>query len=99
MSNRWFIYMPQIEADSFVFFYFKGSPKERSWSVRNYTSPDAVQKREPIRRYASKLPNAFPWTAEQVLGMAERKEIATVHPTSDFDWYHRKIRELNEQLC
>ena len=98
MSNRWFIYMPEIEAQSFVFFYFRGSPKGRSWSVRNYTSPDAVQKREPIRRRASELPNEFPWTAEQVLRTAERKEIAIKHRTDDFDWYHKEIRKLNEQL-
>jgi hypothetical protein len=88
--KRWFIYVPEINTNTFVFFFYRGSTG-RSWSVRDYASGFPVPRRA----------NEFPWSADEVLLMAHREGCHAVsveaHPTEDVAWYQGHIRRLNDQ--
>jgi hypothetical protein len=89
-SRRWFIYVPEINARTFVFFFYRGSTG-RSWSVRDYTTGLPVPRRA----------NEYSWTADGVLDMARGEgghAVATeAHPTEDVAWYQARIQELNDE--
>ena len=62
MKNRQLIYVPEIEPNTFLFFYFRGD-SGRSYSFRDYTVPlDS-----PRLTYAE----AYPYSAHKILAMAK----------------------------
>ena len=85
-QRRWFIYLPALYPDSFVFFYTTGA-SGRSWSIRMYSGGT------PIVRYAKE----FPWSDSEVLRRAEHKYPAERHNTNDIAWYEARIGELNRR--
>ena len=90
-ARRWFIYVPEIDPDTFVFFFYKGNTG-RSWSVRDYSTG------RPVTRYAKE----FNWTAEQVLELTRRAGSYAVPatkapPTDEAAWYQEQIRALNDR--
>jgi hypothetical protein len=89
-ARRWFIYVPEIDPETFVFFFYKGNTG-RSWTLRSYASGF------PVPRLAKE----FPWTADQVLEMARRDGShafpAATHTTDDIAWYQEQIRDLNDR--
>lgn len=92
MSSRYLIFVPEINTDSFVFFYEKGL-SGRSYSVRDYsgTPPASL-------RYAKE----FSYDATEILRMARRDgchlfEAETVN-TEKFDYWHKRVRVLNERF-
>ena len=90
-QNRWFIHVPEIESETFVFFYFSGDEHGRSWSIRDYTNPG-----NPTLRYAKDFPED--WSASDVLSMAGKYiALAETRHTGDVDWYRHQIRALNRK--
>ncbi len=91
MSSRWFLYVPEFDKDSFVFFFAKG-PTGKSWSVRQFSEAG-----HSVRRASE-----FPWTASQILEMADRpgshKRVAEAHEVKDTAWYLDRISQLNREV-
>jgi hypothetical protein len=92
VTGRYLIFVPEINADSFVFFYEKGLSGQ-SYSVRDYsgTPPASL-------RYAKE----FPYDSTEILRMARRAgchlvEAETVN-TEKFDYWHRRVTALNERF-
>ena len=91
-QNRWFIHVPEIESETFVFFYFSGDEHGRSWSVRDYTNPG-----NPTLRYAKDFPED--WSASDVLSMAGKYiALAETRHTGDVDWYRHQIRGAQPEV-
>lgn len=85
--------MPEIEPETFVFFYFKENEYGRSWSVRAYSGLRITT------RYARDFPED--WRANDVLSMAGRPGNHAVqaeeHRINDANWYRFQTRWLNKK--
>ena len=93
-QDRWFIYVPEIEPETFVFFHFKRDEYGRSWSGRDYSGPGI-----PTPRYAKDFSEN--WRANDMLSMAGRPGNHAVqaeeHRINDANWYRFQIRWLNKK--
>ncbi len=79
MTSRWMLYVPEIEPDSFFFFFFRN---QGSYSIRTYTS--AAQ--EPSRRGQKHFPS---YTADMIVQMAKPEHRVTrkvFNRRSEKDW-------------
>jgi hypothetical protein len=85
MKNRQLIYIPEINPNTFLFFYFKGQTG-RSYSLREYPSHKKM-----IVRYAKE----YPYTADQIIKMARFKFDAPPYNTTDEKTWQKVIAELN----
>jgi len=86
-TRRRLIYVPQIQPDSFLYFFFRGATG-RSYSFRDYSSPTGIQV-----SYASD----YPYTADEILEMAELGFDAPAHDANDLEFWHDHIQELNRR--
>ena len=86
-TRRRLIYAPQIQPDTFLYFFFRGATG-RSYSFRDYSSATGIQV-----RYASD----YPYTAEEILEMAELDFDAPAHDANDLEFWHDHIQELNRR--
>ena len=90
MSNRWFLFVPEINPTSFEFFFYRGNTG-RSWSLRHYANG----------RRTTRKAHEFAWTADQVLAMARRPGnhavAADPHDVNDIAWYEDWIAKLNSR--
>jgi hypothetical protein len=88
MKKRQMIFVPQVNPNSFVFFYEMGSGGS-SWSIRDYSIPHWVKKYGP---------SDFHWSADDIRRMAEQAFDAPTHPTEDLDFWHRHTQDCNQRL-
>lgn len=88
MGNRKFVYIPEINPDTFLFFYHEGS-SGKSFSFRDYRAHG-----KPKTRYAKSYPS---FSADQLLKLAQHVFDAPTHPTTDNEYWRSKIQELNEK--
>jgi hypothetical protein len=88
MSKRWMLYVPEIEPNSFFFFFFKGSTG-RSYSVRTYTGPTA----SPRHR----TQNHFDYTADEILALAQHGESVLGHDVKDSRHWWALTKNLNDK--
>ena len=86
MKNRQLIYVPEIEPDTFLFFYFKGDTG-LSYSLRDYSSDP------PRVTYA----NAYPYTADDILAMATWLFDAEAVSTDNVGYWRDQIEMLNQR--
>ncbi len=86
MSNRLMLYIPEIEPDSFFFFYFRGS-SGRSYSLRTYTSATA-----PPRL---RTQHDFGYTADQIIELARYRESVPPHDVGDSCHWRSITERLN----
>jgi hypothetical protein len=63
-SKRNLIFVPELSAATFVFFYYEGNRDSRSYSVRDYSQPGFI----PPVRYAKE----FSYTAGEILDLSAR---------------------------
>ena len=87
MTNRRFIYVPKINQRTFLFFYYEGN-SGRSYTFRDYSKASGVRKTEAAQ---------YPYTADQILAMAEYSFDAPRHSTDDLAFWHKQIVDLNSQ--
>lgn len=81
--RRWMLYVPELEPEGFLFFYFKGETG-RSYSLRRYPDahrPPALRRQHDLR-----------YAAEEILAMATHKVEVEPHPVGDLA-YWRKLTE------
>ena len=88
MSKHWLLYVPEIEPDSFFFFFFKGSTG-RSYSVRTYTSATAPPRLRTQRD--------FHYSAEQIMNLARLRESVTEHVVSDSRHWWAHTKRVNDK--
>ena len=86
MKNRQLIYVPEIEPNTFLFFYFKGNTG-LSYSFRDYSSDP------PTVTYA----NAYPYTADDILSMATWHFDAEAVSTDNVGYWRDQIGMLNQR--
>ena len=84
LKKRQLIYIPEINAKTFLFFY----RKEDSYSLREYP------KQGGIRLSYGK---SYPYTADEILNLAKFKEDAPRHPVSDENFWRQKIDEISKR--
>jgi F-box protein 18 (helicase) len=84
MKKRQFIYMPEINRRTFLFFYRKGD----SYSLREYPKHGGV-----ILSYGK----SYPYTADKILDLAKFNEDAPTHPVTDENFWREKIDEINKK--
>ncbi len=87
MKNRQFIYIPQINPHTFLFFYFVGD-SGRSYSLREYPTRGNI-----VRTDA----RDYPYTADEILSMARWREDAPTHDTNDAAFWRSAIAALNRR--
>jgi len=86
VANRQLVYVPKIEPDTFLFFYFRGGTG-RSYSFRDYRwDPPKVT-------YAE----TYPYSANEIQLMARWHFDAEVIPTDNVSYWQEKIRTLNQR--
>jgi hypothetical protein len=81
------MFVPEIEPRSFFFFYFEGATG-RSYSVRTYTGPSGP----PAHKKQTDFPSL---TAEQIMGMAVHRVLASPHLVTDSAHWWQITQELN----
>lgn len=86
MANRQLIYIPEIEPNTFLLFYFMGETG-RSYSLRDYTTDP------PTVTYAK----AFPYSADDIMLMAKWQFDAEVVPTTNVGYWREHIGKLNQR--
>lgn len=91
MSHGFMLYVPELDPQSFVFFYHEGET-DQSYSVRNYSRPGPA-----LANYAAK----YPYTASEILALARRPGCYLVptksHRTDDWAYWHQLTLELNQR--
>lgn len=91
MTGRYLIFVPEINPNTFVFFYSRGS-SERSFSIRDYTTGSS-----PLLRYANEFPDDV--TSEMILSWTNRpgnhRVKAEPRDTNDVAFWRRRIEHLN----
>jgi hypothetical protein len=87
MKNRKFVYIPEINRETFLFFYFE-IPAGRSYSFRDYSIAAG------IRTTYSKQ---YPYTADQILAMAKYNFDAPKHSTGDIEFWRSQVLKLNHK--
>jgi hypothetical protein len=90
-SKRNLIFVPEINPNTFVLFYYEGDRGSRSYSVRDF--PEA--QRAATTRYANK----FPYTAGEILDLAHREGSyclpAQVHRVDDIAFWRSEVLRAN----
>src|SRR4051812_2215252 len=91
MTNRLWIFVPEINPATFVFFYYEGT-SGRSYSVRDYSQPGPAYPQRAER---------CPYHAEDILAMAQRPGChllpAERHSTDDWQHWHQQTADLNRR--
>lgn len=87
MKNRLLIFIPEINPNTFLLFYFKGQTG-RSYSLREYPQQGGV---------IVKRADAFPYSAEKIISMAKFSFDAPTHRTTDEAFWRKEISKLNQQ--
>jgi hypothetical protein len=91
MSRRQLIYVPEINPNTFVFFFYKGT-SGNSWSIRDYMQNPVVE------RYA----RDFGLHADKVMDMARRPGCfavpAEAHQVGDWHYWNGQVTRLNRQF-
>jgi hypothetical protein len=90
LSKRKFVYVPELNPSSFLFFFHKGD-SDRSYSLRGFDSET------PSLRYGTELR----FTAPQILSLAQKPGNfcldAPAHPVSDLSFWRCQINDLNRR--
>lgn len=86
-SRRRLVYVPKIAPETFLYFFFRGTAG-RAYSFRDYSCPDGVRV-----SYASE----YPYTADEILEMAELDFDAPLHEADDVAFWRAQILALNER--
>jgi len=86
--KRWMLYVPEIEPNSFFFFFYKGS-SGRSYSVRTYTSATATPRH--------RTQDDFAHTADQILSCAQHAERVRGHDVKDSRHWWAITKDLNRR--
>jgi hypothetical protein len=84
-TKRQMMHIPDVNPNSFVFFYEKGD-RGTSWSIRDYSSENRVKKFGPMD---------FPWTADDIHLKAKHSLNAQRIPTENLNHWHEVTLELN----
>jgi hypothetical protein len=85
-KSRQMIYAPEINPDTFLFFFQKGDVRN-SWSIRDYSVPN-----RPVgARYA----HQFSLSLDDLWSKVVQNFDAPTHPTTDLGFWHRHTRDLN----
>ena len=84
MKKRQFIFMPEINRRTFLFFYRKGD----SYSLREYPKHGGV-----ILSYGK----SYRYNAQELLALAKFNEDAPTHPVTDENFWREKIDEINKK--
>src|ERR1700730_4750541 len=85
-KRRQMIYLPEINLNSFVFFFRKGDDGN-SWSIRDYS----VQNRASGPRYAQE----FGFSLDDLWNKVVHHFDAPTHPSTDLNFWYRHTLELN----
>jgi hypothetical protein len=85
-KRRQMIYAPEINLDTFLFFFQKGDVGN-SWSIRDYSVPN----RAAGARYA----HEFGFSLDDLWSKVVQNFDAPTHPTTDLSFWHRHTEELN----
>jgi hypothetical protein len=90
-SKRNLIFVPEIDPNTFVLFYYEGDRDSRSYSVRDF--PEL--RRAATARYADK----FPYTAGEILDLARREGSYCIparrHRVDDIAFWRSEILRAN----
>jgi len=86
--KRWMLYVPEIDPNSFFFFFYKGS-SGRSYSVRTYTSATAPPRHRTQADFAH--------TADQILASAQHAEPVRGHDVKDSRHWWAITKDLNRR--
>ena len=86
MKRRQLIYIPKIEPDTFLLFFYKGDTG-LSWSLRDYS------KKPPKVIYAKELP----YSANEILAQAEHKFDAETVSTERVAYWRKETEKLNKE--
>jgi len=84
MKSRQLIYVPEINPNTFLFFF----RKDDSYSLREYPKEGGI-----ILSYGK----SYPYNADEILNMAKFRENARTHPTTDQKFWRKEIDEANER--
>jgi len=87
VKNRQLVFVPEINPNTFLFFFFKGQTG-RSYSLREYPPHGKA-----LVRYAKD----YPYTADEIIQMAKLKFDAPPHSTNDEKTWQKVIAELNKK--
>jgi hypothetical protein len=85
-KRRQMIFAPDINPNSFVFFFQKGD-SGNSWSIRDYS--------EPNRASGARYAHEFGFSADQLWSKVMQNFDAPTHSTADLGFWHRHTQELN----
>lgn len=88
MKKRQLIYIPKINPNTFLLFYFEGN-SGRSYSLRDYTFPT----NPPKITYAKE----YPYLADEIIVMATWHFDADTISTDNVDYWRDKIQTLNQR--
>src|SRR5262249_16283559 len=93
-SKRNLLFVPEINRNTFVFFYFEGGEDSRSYSIRDYSDPT----RTALTHYANK----FRYPAGEILHLARREGNycfpAKPPRVEDVSFWHSEILKANRQF-
>ena len=87
MKNRQLIFVPEINPNTFLFFYFQGQTG-KSYSLREYPLHGKM-----IVHYAKE----YPYTSDKIIKMAKFKFDAPRYRTDDEKTWQKVIAELNNK--
>jgi len=87
MKQRQFVYVPALNPRTFMFFYFKGT-SGRAYSFRTFP---------PAGGEGLSYAEAYRFTVDEILKMAELRFDAPTWPTSDHAFWRGQIAALNER--
>jgi hypothetical protein len=85
-KRRQMIYVPELNPSTFLFFFRKGE-SGNSWSIRDYSVPNAPTG----PRYAPE----FGLSLDDLWSKVRQNFDAPTHPTTDLDFWHRHTQDLN----
>jgi hypothetical protein len=84
MKKRQYVYIPEINPRTFLFFYRKGD----SYSLREYPEKGDVK---------LSYGESYQYTADQILDLAKFNEDAPTHPVTDKNFWRKKIDKINKK--
>ncbi len=90
MKRRQLIYIPEIEPDTFLFFYFEGDTG-RSYSLRDYM----VKNNPPRLTYA----HQYPYTAKEILVKARYTFPADTVSTKDIHYRTENLFDSRKEAA
>ncbi len=85
MKKRRMMFIPEVNPQSFVFFFEKGN-SGTSWSIRDYSIRNCVRERGP---------RDFHWNADDVHLKAQYSFDAPTVSTDDLTFWHKQTAEFN----